>query len=256
MEAQWWTDISILLSAWRHKKHGVFHCVFLQRGRDDTVTRRSEQVDFKRGHSPSQKRGRFLMRRKNSHLVWEKNVLLSIFSFALACVPSISIHRGGQIQLFYHQKGAFKSFFSNSAQLHSNRALSGMSSSILHRDVTHWIKHALTWFLSPNSDLWISRQYRWCVRMPPTPFYPASPRLWAGRVVVNACLFCIMHAPIRLIYAAGRIPILYYYFYSILYGVADWLFRLEGKCWEKQYLWTKNPTKLCWMSDDRFVKWH
>lgn len=54
-----------------------------------------------------------------------------------------------------------------------------------------------------------------------------SPRRWAGRVVVNACLFCIMHAPIRLIYAAGRIPILYYCFYSILYDVQS---RLEGKC--------------------------
>lgn len=174
-------------------------------------------------------------------------------------VPYISIHGGGQIQLFYHQKGALNSFFkildSNSA--HCNRALSGMSSSILHRDVTHCIKRELTWFISLDSDLWISRQYRWCVQMPPTTFYPASPRLWAGRVVVNACLFCIMHAPIRLIYAAGRIPLLYYYFYSILYGVPDSLrlFRLEGRCREKQYLWTKNPHKTMlnvWFLDISF----
>lgn len=142
---------------------------------------------------------------------------------------------------------SFKILDGNSA--HCNKAFSGMSSSILHRDVTHCIKCELTWFISLNSDLWISWQCCWCVQTPT--FYAASPRLWAGHMVVNACLFCIMHAPIRLIYATGRIPILSYYSYSILCGMLDCLrlFRLEGKCREIQYLRTKNPTILCWMID-------
>lgn len=76
------------------------------------------------------------------------------------------------------------------------------------------------------SDLWLSPPpYRHCAQMPdydlhctppPTHSEPSpapTPRPpGAGGVVVTACLFCVMHAPIRPICAAGRVT-------AVRYGV-------------------------------------